>query len=272
MSIRNIYNGLTSGLLVHKVGGDTTINVLFVDYETGELQVTSSPALAEVEIYSDAGLTTLVTTVECVDVTGNKGHVTMSIDDTDASLSKGANYYLSAKLTDGSGTLSTIAIASSGAGITAHPAVTVPGGNEDATATVDVGIASVAIVSGGSSYQVSDVLTHPDDGSSASDDGTITVATVDGGGAITSVSVSNQGTYDAIVSADVNAVAFTGGSGTGFEGTVEFGLKSATITNAGTGFNSAPTPTIDIGTGTLTATITDVGVSIGINNVTLQAR
>lgn len=78
------------------------------------------------------------------------------------------------------------------------------------TGADDFVILSVAIAAGGSSYQVNDPLTAS--GGTSTTTATFTVTSVDGGGAVTGITVANSGHYTVTPS---NAVSTTGGHGTG---------------------------------------------------------
>lgn len=92
---------------------------------------------------------------------------------------------------------------------------------------------SAAVAVGGTGYAVNDVLTVS--GGTFSSQATVRVATVDGGGAVTSVVVVNQGDY---TTAPANPASTTGGSGTGCTLNLTFGSGEREIILEGSGSGS----------------------------------
>jgi hypothetical protein len=276
MGMKCKFNGLATGSLTHKDGADTTIHVLTMNDADGTLLDAAAPVYVQGLIHDNDSFTgSAVLTVDCEPVTGYTGYLTLKLKDTDDVFTRGVDYYLEIKRSDGTGEIDTLSVSTSGSGITAHPTVSISGGNEDATATVNVGVATVASITvPGSGYVVSDVLTHTDPGASSVTDATFSVSSVDGSGGVTALLITAQGSYSAITSGDVTDVTLSGGSGDGTAAVnLTYGLVSAAVTNAGSGFNDAPEVTLtNGGTGELTATITDVGRLRSDNYVTLQVR
>ena len=88
-----------------------------------------------------------------------------------------------------------------------------------------------AITNGGAGYTVGDPLTFPQGGGGTGLQ--FTVSSVDGGGAITAVTVANFGVFPSTFSMPAAA---TGGTGTGATFTFDFTISGATITDQGSGY------------------------------------
>jgi hypothetical protein len=108
-------------------------------------------------------------------------------------------------------------------------------GGSGAAGTAIIGIGTAAIAAAGTGYVAGDVITLS--GGSFNTAGKITVTTVGGSGAVTGISVFSQGDYTAAPS---SPVATTGGFGAGCTLTIQWSVISVTVTNGGSGYNSAP--------------------------------
>lgn len=149
--------------------------------------------------------------------------------------------------------ISTLAITNEGSAYVTMPtiAIAAPTVGDTATADARIGINAIAAFgSAGTGYSVNDVLSFTD-GGNAVEAGTITVTDVDGSGVIQSATVTTPGNYNSF---PTQPMAATGGDGNG--ATVQFTFKvvGAEITDAGSGYATAPTVTID-GTATGDATL-----------------
>lgn len=118
-----------------------------------------------------------------------------------------------------------------------------PTGVRAQAVVASMGVATVTIVSGGTGYEVGDVLTLSGPGAGTA--ATLTVATVDAPetGVITGVTVTTAGAYTTIV--DLTALAVTT-DGAGENATFDVtGLKinAVTVTTTGSGYTSAPAVT-----------------------------
>lgn len=112
------------------------------------------------------------------------------------------------------------------------------GSPTNATATTVMELSTAAINAAGTGYLVNDVLTLSVANVVAA---TVRVATINGGGGVTSIAIVTRGSYTA--TAVTSSV--TGGAGTGCTlNTLTFRLKSVTVTAAGAGYVEAPVVTI----------------------------
>ena len=148
-----------------------------------------------------------------------------------------------------------------GSGFTSVPTVIIAApttlGGVQATATVPLQqISPLTIVNGGTGYTVNDTLTVS--GGTWSLTPTMTVATVSGGGVITSITQVNFGVGTVIPS---NPISVTGGTGTGATfSTTAWGIGfTFVITNAGSGYVEQPTVTFSGGGGSGAAAYASVG-------------
>lgn len=157
-----------------------------------------------------------------------------------------------------------------GTGYEGGETLTAVGGTFATAAQIQVSsirLASSAIGAGGGGYNISDEITMT--GGTFTQAVTVTVLTVDGGGAVTDYAINNSGTYT--VSAATLTQGSTTGGGAGFElNTCVFEISVAGITVAGdysvtpasltftggSGSNAAVTPSF----GVLTFTISTAGV------------
>jgi hypothetical protein len=146
-----------------------------------------------------------------------------------------------------------------GFGYTSIPTVTVSvpttAGGVQATASASQMFASSAnVAGGGTGYAVNDVLTVA--GGTPTIATQLTVTSVSAG-VITAVSiVGNTGGYTVLPS---NPVSVTGGTGTGATFTINYGVTSVAITNAGSGYVEQPTVTFSGGGGSGAAAYASVG-------------
>ncbi len=157
---------------------------------------------------------------------------------------------------DRSTTVKSVTVVSGGSGYVAIPTVGLSGGGgSGATASVaSMHVNSAAIAAGGTGYAVNDVLTVA--GGTASTVATLTVTAVDGGGAVTGVTVSDPGVYTAL---PANAVSVSGGAGGGATFNLDWSVHALQLTAAGSGYGSAPTVTFSSGNATASANIHNDG-------------
>jgi len=157
------------------------------------------------------------------------------------------------------GTVTAVTRTNGGSTYTSVPtvAITAPttagGVQAVATATVTLSTGGATIASGGTGYTVSDVLTVSGGTGTAVQ---LTVATVSSG-VITSVTITNFGSYS---TAPTNPVSVTGGTGSSATFNLSYGVNTVfTITNAGSGYVEQPTVTFSGGGGSGAAAYTTVG-------------
>jgi len=161
------------------------------------------------------------------------------------------------------GPVTGLTLGNSGSGYTSAPMVTIAppttaglstGTTAEAIATLAFEVASQPLVaSGGSGYTAGDALTLVGGTGTAA---TATVATVDGSGAILTLSAFTPGSY---TTAPTSPVSVTGGTGTlaTLNATFTGFVSGVTLTNAGDGYTAAPLVTIGAPTtGTNQATAT----------------
>lgn len=159
------------------------------------------------------------------------------------------------------GKVAAVAVTSGGRGYTAVPTVTFSGGGGTgavATAQLTVGpIASVMVTNGGSGYTTAPAVTFSDGTGSA----TAQIA----GGRVTSITVTQPGSYSI-----APTVLFANGGGTGAAATVNlsWGVSALTVTNGGSGYKSVPAVTFSGGGGTGAAA--DAILSRSVSGVTLS--
>ena len=158
------------------------------------------------------------------------------------------------------GTVTALTRTSAGSVYTSQPTVAISApttaGGVQATATFTLTLAATPTVSaGGSGYTVGDVLSIV--GGTSTQTATVTVATVSSG-AVATVTISNFGVYTVAPS---NPASVTGGTGTGATFNLSFGILSATITNAGSGYVEQPTVSFSGGGGSGAAAYATVGAT-----------
>lgn len=118
--------------------------------------------------------------------------------------------------------------------------------------------ATPAISTAGTGYQLNDVLSLSTGTSRVKV--SVKVTGVNGSGGVTAITLVDAGLYSVLPSAPSNV---TGGSGSGAQLTVNWGVGAIIITNAGTGYTVAPTLTPSGGTATAVALLAlAVGISI----------
>jgi len=164
------------------------------------------------------------------------------------------------------GTVTAITRTAAGSAYTSQPTVAISApttaGGVQATATFTLTLAATPTVSaGGSGYTVGDVLTIT--GGTSTQTATVTVATVSAG-AVATVTISNFGIYTVAPS---NPASVTGGTGTGATFNLSFGIFSATITNAGSGYVEQPTISFSGGGGSGAAAYATVGSGTTIKSI-----
>ena len=144
------------------------------------------------------------------------------------------------------------------ASATSFPTAVLTGGTAETAATyvVHAKVDTVAINTQGSGYTVNDVLTL-DLGTGT--EATATVATVDTGGEILTVTLTTSGDYTQFTSG-VTGISVTGGTGSGATVDVEVSVLSVIITDGGEGYNSAPLVTLD-GTGLAQSAVATIGTT-----------
>jgi hypothetical protein len=165
------------------------------------------------------------------------------------------------------GTVTAITRTAGGSNYTSVPsvAITAPttagGVQATATATVTLSTGGATIVSGGTGYSVNDVLTVSGGTGTAVQ---LTVATVSSG-VITSVTITNFGSYSI---APTNPVSVTGGTGSGATFNLSYGVNTVfTITNAGSGYVEQPTVSFSSGGGSGAAAYATVGGNVAIKGI-----
>ena len=145
--------------------------------------------------------------------------------------------------------ISAVTVTAGGAGYASAPAVTFSGGGCGALPAATASLAvSVAISNGGSGYTSVPTVTFTGGGCTTEPSG---VASINGGGAVTAVTVW----YPGVGCTSAPAVAFSGGGGASAAGTASFpgSVAWVTVTNGGAGCTSAPAVAFS-GAGGATAT------------------
>lgn len=134
-------------------------------------------------------------------------------------------------------------VVTAGTGYTSVPTLTFAGGGgSNAAATVSLGVVSFSIGAAGSNYKGlldGDVVTLV--GGTFTIPAKIQVNTVDGSGSVLTATVIQAGSYSVL---PANPIATTGGIGTGFTVNATWGLSTASITQKGGGYFSAPAVTV----------------------------
>ena len=166
---------------------------------------------------------------------------------------EGGDYILLDESTDSDMVVS-VTVSNAGTGFTSLPTVGFSGGaGSGAAAVARLKVLSLAIAGGGTGYTVGDVLTVV--GGDNTVVATLTVSTVNTG-VITGATVTTAGTYSAI---PANAVAVTGGPGTGATFNLTWGVGSVVITSPGDDYTSAPTVAFSGGGGNSAAATAALG-------------
>lgn len=163
--------------------------------------------------------------------------------------------------TVGTGNVSSITVVSTGGSAYGLPAVTITGANTtQATATLNVKVTSIDIVTQGSGYAVGNTFFVHTGANTTT--GVLTVATVGSIGNVTSVNITTAGKYSTVSGANLNAFAANTGSGTGFTANVRFGIESVTVNAAGEDYNQ----------GTVGATFSANGITGAVATVNLDGQ
>lgn len=157
-------------------------------------------------------------------------------------------------------TVASIAVSAPGTGFTSRPTVAIAGDGSEATATATLKAIAAALVGAGADYAADDVLTVA--GGTQTEAITITVLTVDGGGAILTFEITTAGIYTAL---PANPVAVTGGAGTGATFTITWGVQAVAVTAAGTGYITATATIVGGGGSGATLAVTLAGVVKTVN-------
>ena len=151
----------------------------------------------------------------------------------------------------GNTAVSGIVISNVGNLYTSNPTVTVSAPttlySATATANANIGVYSVSIWGGGTSYTVGTVLTAVGNMSTGNvvANATFTVTSVYNG-AISGLSILTPGVY---FGANANPITFTSSVGSGANANVYYGVNTPTITYSGVGYTELPTVTISGGGG-----------------------
>lgn len=255
MSMQIAVQGNNGGALSIPKGGDTTVNVNFLD-DKGEPIDLSSPAISEVWLWSSilrSGTPTKALPV--TPVYAASGHGTIAFPDDDTALVAGSTYYAFARWVGGTSSFTAATLATNDSNITLHPTISFSASyGSGLNVTFEVEAASATINAGGTGYTLGDTLTHNDVGNSGSPHATFSVTGVSGG-VVTSVSVASGGTYTAIVAGDSTANAVTGGTGANCKLNVKWKVKTVTLVNGGLGYIDVPTMTVT-NASTLTISLT----------------
>ena len=129
-----------------------------------------------------------------------------------------------------------VSVTAAGSGYTSCPSVGFSGGSgSGAAATCNLKAVSATVAGGGSGYQVGDYLTVV--GGTYSSTASLYVSAVSAG-AVTGVSVYFGGAYSALPG---NPVSVTGGSGSGAQFNLTWGVNAVTMATKGNQYTSAPT-------------------------------
>jgi hypothetical protein len=164
------------------------------------------------------------------------------------------------------GTITSVTVTTPGL-LTAVPTLSTGGTGTGAVLVPVLSAVSFVITALGSGYTVGDVLTFS--GGTSTITAQITVNTVNGGGGITSATLSRAGAYTAIPGAPTSA---TGGTGTGFQFGVTWGLLSVTVSSGGTGYDSDDTlvitgANVSPAAGTLVVNNNNIAVTVPITTL-----
>ena len=163
--------------------------------------------------------------------------------------------------TVGTGNVSSITVVSTGGSAFGLPAVTITGANTtQATATLNVKVTSIDIVTQGSGYAVGNTFfVHTGANTSRA---VLTVSTVGSIGNVTAVNITTAGKYSTVSGANLNAFTANTGSGTGFTANVRFGIESVTVNAAGQDYNQ----------GTVGASFSANGITGAVATVNLDGQ
>ena len=139
--------------------------------------------------------------------------------------------------TVGVGNVASLTIVAAGSGFTARPTITITGANTtQATATATAKVVTATITAPGTGYAVGNTFTATGGtGTSA----ILTIATVNGSGNVTGVTISTVGAYTAVPTLENNPFTSNTGSGFGFRANLSLGVGSTTITDAGEDYNQS---------------------------------
>lgn len=167
-------------------------------------------------------------------------------------------YYVVNRALGSSGVI-TLTITTVGSGYSAPPTLSFSGGGgSNAAGSVTLKLVSVSVAAAGSGYLVNDIVPLFDGiyGTIAS----VLVTSVGGGGEVLGVSINAAGSYS---EAPGSPALTEGGTGTGLELTVSWGLGEVTIVSNGGAYDSAPTVTLngDGAGGAIVATVATATLS-----------
>lgn len=140
-------------------------------------------------------------------------------------------------LTHWNGTLQSLTVTAIGKDYVQAPTLSFSSGSAAGTVTISAGI--VSLVASGSGYVAGDILTVS--GGTFTAPAQIQVSAVNSSGNITGLNLYVGGDYTV---APTNPASVTGGYGSGATFNLNFGLGTATLTNIGTGYTTAPTVTV----------------------------
>ena len=161
----------------------------------------------------------------------------------------------------GNGNVSSVSVVTAGDSAFGLPTVTITGANTtQATATVNVKVVGVTIVTAGTGYANGNTFfVHAGANTTR---GVLTVTNVDGSGNVLAVSITTAGKYSTVTNANLNTFTANTGSGNGFTANVRFGIESVTVNATGEGYNG----------GTVGATATGNGLANSSLGVTLSGQ
>lgn len=148
--------------------------------------------------------------------------------------------------------IASLNVVAGGTGFTDFPPLTIVG---TSTTTALASVTSlrtkgVSIVTAGTGYFPGNVLTLT--GGTFSTVCRLTVLTVDGAGAIQTVSIQDEGVYSAIVTPPIT---HSGGQGTGATFSLTYAIETVAVSNKGNGYDTATVTIGGVGTGaSITAT------------------
>jgi hypothetical protein len=219
-----------------------SVNIANVDYE---LILTTAGALYAVNLTTFA-----VTTLGINGTFSGAGTEICQWRNERAIIVDPTNGYFSwdgATLTKWNGQVQALTITNIGAGYTTAPALGFSGGGgsgASATAAIQVGL--VDLNAAGTGYAVGELLTIA--GGTFTTPATLRVSAVNSGtGAIEGINIVALGAYTA---APTNPAASTAPYGSGATFDLNFGVGPVTVTNAGSGYTSAPAVAVTGGGGT----------------------
>ncbi|NLJ07386.1 MAG: T9SS type A sorting domain-containing protein [Sphingobacteriales bacterium] len=145
-------------------------------------------------------------------------------------------------------------VVESGGSYTTTPTVTISGGGgSGASASAVLKMATLTLYNGGTNYRSTDYLNV--DGGTYTTRAQIDVTSVSGRrGPITGATIYNAGAYSSLPSNPFNV---SGGSGSGAMFNATWSVNAINLTNAGSGYTSAPTITFNPTGATATAVLSD---------------